>query len=49
MALTGGVVPWEIASRMRPPVLLACRIIAGELEGGEFDWAAMRWRERKKK
>jgi hypothetical protein len=47
LALTGGVVPWEIAERLKPYQLLAFQVIAGELKGGEFDWGRMRWRERK--
>jgi hypothetical protein len=45
LSLAGGVVPWEIAERLKPHQLLAFQIIAGELKGGEFDWKAMQWKK----
>jgi hypothetical protein len=44
MALVKQGVPWGVAERMSPAQLLGFRVIAGELEGGEFDWGAGRWR-----
>jgi hypothetical protein len=40
-------VPWDAAWQLTPTRRLAYLVAAGEIDGGEFDWGAMRWRERK--
>jgi hypothetical protein len=47
MVYLAGGVPWDVAETMSDNQRIAAAIIKGELDGGEFDWAAMRWRERK--
>lgn len=37
-------VPWDVAWRMSPARRLACIVIAGELDGGEFDWDRLEWK-----
>lgn len=31
------------------PMILAWIVIAGEMEGGEFDWGRLRWKEPEEK
>ena len=47
MALVSAGVPWDVAERLKPHQRLALQVIAGELKGGDWDWSAMRWREKK--
>lgn len=44
--VTAGV-PWDVAFSLPEEKLIAFTIIAGELNGGRFDWDGMRWREQK--
>lgn len=39
-------VPFDVAFVLEGPLLLAMIIAFGELDGGEFDWAGMRWRKK---
>lgn len=41
--LTKAGVPWEVAIHLSAAELLAYCVIAGELEGGKFNWRAMEW------
>lgn len=36
-------VPWSVATQLSPAELLAYCVIAGEMEGGKFNWRAMEW------
>jgi hypothetical protein len=47
MALVKAGVPWPVAERMSPAQLLGFRVIAGELEGGEFDWKGLKWQTKR--
>ncbi len=38
-------VPWDVAKRMSPTRRLAAIVAAGEIDGREFDWDNMRWRD----
>jgi hypothetical protein len=40
-------VPYEVAAALSPARRLAYVVIAGELDGGEFDWDGLRWREKR--
>jgi hypothetical protein len=40
-------VPFDVAFCWPPHYVAAANIAFGELEGGEFDWSAMQWKERK--
>jgi hypothetical protein len=40
-----GDTPWS--GQMPESFVLACNVVLGELDGGEFDWHSMRWKERK--
>ena len=47
MRLLGYGVPWDAAWAMSPARRLAFIVAAGEINGGEFDWRAKRWKEPK--
>jgi hypothetical protein len=36
-------VPWDIIWSLTPTRRLAYLVVAGELDGGVFDWGRMRW------
>ena len=38
-------VPIEIAESWHPYEIMAVQVISGELEGGEFDWDSLSWRD----
>jgi hypothetical protein len=38
-------VPWDEVARMTPTRRLAAVVALREMDGEEFDWTAMRWRE----
>jgi hypothetical protein len=40
-------VPYEIAMRMSPRRRTAFCIVFGQLTGGDWDWGAMAWREKR--
>lgn len=40
-------VPWDVAHSLDDEPRLAYVIYYGQLEGGEWDWDAMTWRERR--
>ena len=40
-------VPWEVATSLTPAELLAYCVISGELDGGRWNWRAMRWEDAK--
>jgi hypothetical protein len=40
-------VPFDVAVSWEAHERLAWGVTFGELDGGSFDWSAMRWRERK--
>jgi hypothetical protein len=46
-ALVRAGVPMDRAERMPPWQLLTYQVIFGELEGGEFDWKGLRWKDPK--
>lgn len=51
MCLMKGGVPFDIAWAMADsaemtPAVLAWIVIMGEIEGGEFDWARLKWRDK---
>jgi hypothetical protein len=48
MILVKHGVPWDVAWGMSPARRLATLVVSGELDGGEFDWDRLRWKERKK-
>lgn len=39
--------PFDVAFCLAPEERLACVIALGRLDGHEFDFAAMRWKDRK--
>jgi hypothetical protein len=43
LRLTKSGVPWEVAISLSPAELLGYCIAAGEIDGGHFNWAEMRW------
>lgn len=43
MYLLDGGVPWEVATRITPTRRLAMVVARGELRGGTYDWATLRW------
>jgi hypothetical protein len=47
MALVKAGVPWHEAEKMNDWQLFGFQVIAGELDGGQFDWRTKSWRERK--
>ncbi|MDA8230743.1 MAG: hypothetical protein M0006_05340 [Magnetospirillum sp.] len=40
-------VPFDVALSLSPADVLAFSIIFGQMDGGEWDWGRMTWRERK--
>jgi hypothetical protein len=38
-------VPWDVAWSLSPARRLAYIVVAGELDGGSFDWHRLAWRE----
>jgi hypothetical protein len=40
--------PFDVAFREDDGFVLAWVVAAGENEGGNFDWAGLRWREMKR-
>ena len=40
-------VPFDVAFSLPPDERLAFVVVLGRLDGGEFDFVAMRWKERK--
>jgi hypothetical protein len=45
MALVKAGVPFDLAFSMDEDWRRALCIVAGENEGGEFDWSSMSWKE----
>ncbi len=43
MVLVKSGVPWDVAINLSPAELLAYCVIAGELDGGKFNWNGMTW------
>ena len=39
--------PFDVAFSLSPEERLAFVVVLGRLDGGEFDFAALRWKERK--
>jgi hypothetical protein len=46
LALVKAGVPFDVAAALAPHERAAWLIILGELDGGRFDWKAMRWAKR---
>jgi hypothetical protein len=45
MILLGAGVPWTVAWSLEDYERLAFLVIAGELNGGEFSWDFMDWKD----
>lgn len=41
IALSGGVVPWDVMTTWSAARRLAAEVTIGELKGGQFDWGTM--------
>lgn len=48
MALIKNGVPEEIAWELTPSERLARIVVFGQLDGGDFDWDRLKWKEPKK-
>ncbi len=46
LVLARNGVPWDEVCRMTPTRRLASVVAIGEMDGGEFDWSWLCWRER---
>lgn len=40
-------VPWSLAETLDDAALLGFSVALGELDGGDFDWTALKWLEKK--
>jgi hypothetical protein len=47
LVLVKNGVPYDRAFAMEADELAAHVIVFGQLDGGEWDWSSMRWKERK--
>jgi hypothetical protein len=43
MSLTGGKIPFDVAMSLEDYERIALIVIAGEIEGGTFNWDNMQW------
>jgi hypothetical protein len=47
VAACGGVLPFDVAFEADADFVMAWVVTKGENDGNTFDWANMKWRERK--
>lgn len=47
VAACKGALPFDVAFSVPDDFLVAWNVVAGEIEGGEFSWRTMTWRDRK--
>ena len=43
MSLVKHGVPWDVAKNLSDAELIAYCVIAGEMDGGRFNWATLTW------
>jgi hypothetical protein len=48
VAACGGTLPFDVAFSADDSFVMAWVVAAGENDGSQFDWQAMKWRERSK-